>query len=195
MRVLSLTCKHVNCYVIESGKGWIMVDAGWPDTLPQIMKDLKQHNLRAGDIKYLIVTHFHPDHAGLVQEFKDSGTKLILHEIQIPFIEQLNNFFKKDKKFNYKDISHAGNLVVSSDDSRELLKSLGLEGEIIHTPGHTEDSVTLVIDQNCAFTGDLPEASLVEAYDDQVMKDSWKLIRSYKVRKIYPAHGKPYSLE
>jgi glyoxylase-like metal-dependent hydrolase (beta-lactamase superfamily II) len=119
---------------------------------------------------------------------------LILHENQISFVDKLNSFFKKNSKFNYKDIVAGDNIVVSSIESRRLLKSVGIEGEIIQTPGHSDDSISLIIDECCAFTGDLPEFSLIEAYNDQALNESWKLIQSYNVKKVYPAHGDSYIL-
>jgi len=71
MRIINLTYKLTNCYLVESSSGWIMIDTDWPDTLPHLLHLLKQHDLQTSDIKYLIVSHFHPDHAGLVQNLKD----------------------------------------------------------------------------------------------------------------------------
>jgi hypothetical protein len=34
----------------------------------------------------------------------------------------------------------------------------------------------------------------MEAYNDQTLKDGWKLIQDYHVKKIYPAHGDSYNL-
>lgn len=65
MKVINLTYKSTNCYLIKSNCGWIMIDAGWPDTMPQFLKLLKQKDIHINNIKYFIVTHFHPDHAGL----------------------------------------------------------------------------------------------------------------------------------
>jgi glyoxylase-like metal-dependent hydrolase (beta-lactamase superfamily II) len=194
MRVLNLTYKLTSIYLIEANCGWVMVDAGWPDTLSQFFKLLKQNDVHIGDIKYLIITHFHPDHAGLAQDLKELGTKLILHEIQVPFVNKLNSFFKKNPSFKAKDIIEGNNIILSSSESKKFLKSVGIDGEIILTPGHTDDSISLIIDKCCAFTGDLPEFSFIEAYNDQTMKDSWKLLQAYNVKKIYPAHGDTYTL-
>jgi glyoxylase-like metal-dependent hydrolase (beta-lactamase superfamily II) len=84
--------------------------------------------------------------------------------------------------------------VISNNESRKFLRSVGIDGEIIQTPGHTADSITFIIDECCAFTGDLPEFALMEAYNDEVIKDSWKSIKDYKVEKIYPAHGNSYTI-
>ncbi|HEY8890296.1 MAG TPA: MBL fold metallo-hydrolase [Clostridium sp.] len=194
MEILNLTCKRTNSYLLKSNCGWIIIDTDFPDTLHRLMYLLNQYNIKISDIKYLIVTHFHPDHAGIVQDLKNLGIKLILHECQVSFVDKLNNFFKKNSKFRYTDIVSGDNIVVSSKDSREFLGSVGIEGEIIQTPGHTDDSVSIVIDRYCAFTGDLPGFGLMEAYDDQIIKDSWKLIKEYKIIKIYPAHGNLYTI-
>ena len=194
MKILNLTYKKTNCYLLELSQGWIMIDAGWPDTFPQLMSQLKQHDVQIMDIKYLLVTHYHPDHAGLAGNLKDFGIVLIVHECQVNFIEKLNSFFKKKSKNNYKDITTENNIIVSSAESRSFLKGFGIDGEIIQTPGHSDDSVSLIVYNCCAFTGDLPEFSLIEAYDDQILEDSWKLIRDFNVEKIYPAHGNPYTI-
>lgn len=171
-----------------------MIDTDWTDTLNQFLCLLKENDIQIPDIKYLVVTHFHPDHAGIAQDLKNLGVNLVLHENQVSFVEKLNNFFKKNPKFSYKDIVREDNIVISSAESRKFLKNVGIDGEIIQTPGHTDDSISLIIDGCCAFTGDLPEFGLMEAYNDKTIKESWKLIQDYNVTKIYPAHGKSYIL-
>ncbi len=194
MKILNLNCKMTNCYLIESSYGCIMVDTDFPDTLHRLMHLLKQHGINMSDIKYLIVTHFHPDHAGIAQDLKNLGIRLILHECQVPFVDNLNSFFKKSPKAKFTDIVIEDNIVISDKESRKFLNSVGIEGEIIQTPGHTDDSISLIIDGCCAFTGDLPEFGLMEAYNNQTVKDSWKLIKDLRITKIYPAHGNPYTI-
>lgn len=194
MEIINLHYRFTNCYLLESNRGWIMIDTDWPDTLPQLLHSLKQQDIRMSDIKYQIVTHFHPDHAGLVQGLKNLGIQLIVHENQVSFIEKLNAFFKKNRKYNYKEIVGQDNIIVSSMESRRFLRDVGIDGEIIPTPGHSDDSISLIIDKCCAFTGDLPEISLLEAYNNQTLNESWKLIQDYQVTKIYPAHGNTYAI-
>ena len=194
MEIINFTYKHVTCFILQSSCGWIMIDAGWPNSLPQLLQLLKQKDIQVSDIKYLMVTHFHPDHAGLVQNLKDLGVNLILHECQVPFVDKMNEFFKRKPIYKFKDIVAENNIVVSSAETRRLLKDVGIDGELIQTPGHSDDSISLIIDKCCAYTGDLPEFSLVEAYNDQTLVDSWNLVHGYDVEKIYPAHGNPYTL-
>ncbi|MDF2944058.1 MAG: Zn-dependent hydrolase, glyoxylase [Herbinix sp.] len=194
MNIINLSYKSTNCYLIAVDNGWLMVDAGWPDTFSQLLQLLNQNDISVNEINYLIVTHFHPDHAGLTQNLKDLGTNLVLHEVQVPYINKLNLMYKKNPKANFKDIMTNNNIVLTDADNRSFLKSIGINGELITTPGHSDDSVSLIIDDCCAFTGDLPALSLAEAYDDFVIDDSWDMIQRHPVKKIYPGHGEPYEI-
>ncbi|MHB8127537.1 MAG: MBL fold metallo-hydrolase [Mobilitalea sp.] len=194
MNIINLSYKSTNCYLIPAGDGWLMIDAGWPDTFSPLLQLLNQNNVSVNKINYLIVTHFHPDHAGLTQNLKDLGTSLILHEYQVPYLNKLNLFYKKNAKANFKDIVAGNNIILIDGDSRSFLSSIGINGELISTPGHSDDSVSLVIDDCCAFTGDLPALSLIEAYDDMVIDDSWEMIQKHHVKTIYPGHGAAYEI-
>ena len=194
MNVINLSYKSTNCYLIPVGDGWLMIDAGWPDTFSPLLQLLNQNNISVNEINYLIVTHFHPDHAGLTQNLKDLGTSLILHEYQVPYLNKLNLFYKKNAKANFKDIVASNNIILIDGDSRSFLSSIGINGELISTPGHSDDSVSLVIDDCCAFTGDLPVLSLIEVYDDLEIDDSWEMLQKHHIKTIYPGHGAAYEI-
>ena len=187
MNIVSVSYHSTNYYALEINKGKLFVDCGWPGTFPQFIAALKRKGISPPEIKYLLVTHFHPDHAGLVQEFKDLGAKLILMESQVGFISLLKGLIKT-KKDSYTQIRENDNLNLKFKDSRKFLASLGLAGEILETPGHTADSITLVLDEGSAFTGDLPPRFLISD-EDTVTHESWEKISQHKITRIFPAHG------
>jgi ribonuclease/clavin/mitogillin len=188
MNIVTVSYHSTNYYALEIKTGKLLVDCGWPGTLPQFTAELKRKGIAPGEIKFLLVTHFHPDHAGLVQEFKNMGAKLILLESQMGFIGQLNNMMNS-KNISFLEIKDDDNILLKFSESREYLASLGIIGEIINTPGHSDDSITLILDEGIAFTGDLPPRSLVME-DDLVKRDSWERIDQHKIKLIFPAHGK-----
>ena len=193
MNVITLLHKSTNCYLIQSDSGWLMIDSGWPDTFAQLLQLLNQNNISIHEINYLVITHFQPDHAGLTQNLKDLGTTLLLHEYQVPYINKLNLLYKKNPKANFKDITSNGNLVMSEEESRSFLESIGINGELVSTPGHSDDGISLVIDECCAFTGDLPAIHQMED-EDIVIEDSWDMIKKHAVTVIYPGHGDAYDI-
>jgi glyoxylase-like metal-dependent hydrolase (beta-lactamase superfamily II) len=108
-------------------------------------------------------------------------------ETQIGFIAPLKSLIKA-KHISYKEIRENDNYNLKIKDSRKFLASLGIAGEIIATPGHSEDSVTLILDEGSAFTGDLPPRFLVSD-DDTITHESWEKISRHKINRIFPAHG------
>jgi len=187
MNIVNVGYDSTNYYIIEAKGGKLLVDCGWPGTLPKFMAALKRKGISLQEIKYLLVTHFHPDHAGLAQELKNQGTTLILLECQAEFIPPFTEFFK-GKKFPYVPITQHGNIVLKMEDSRKFLASIGLDGEILHTPGHSDDSVTLILDEGFAFTGDLHPSFM--DIDDTTTRASWDKIRQHTITRIFPGHGR-----
>ena len=123
----------------------------------------------------------------MVEDFKKLGAKMILMESQVGFMDQLNDFFKS-KNFPSFEIKQDDNFLLKPADSRKFLASLGLNGEIISTPGHSDDSVTLILDEGFAFTGDL-HPHLMVPEEDTITKASWDKIYQYKITRIFPGHG------
>jgi glyoxylase-like metal-dependent hydrolase (beta-lactamase superfamily II) len=187
MNIVNVGYHSTNYYALEIIGGKLLIDCGWPGTLPQFTAELKRKGIALTEIKYLLVTHFHPDHAGLVQEFKNRGANLILMETQVGFIEPLNKLIQT-KNIPYTELRDDDNINMSFEGSRNFLASLGLVGEIIPTPGHSADSVTLILDEGFAFTGDLRSRFLVPE-DDRVTHESWDRINQHKITRVFPAHG------
>lgn len=194
MNIISLTYKSTNFYLIFSEDGWVMIDTGWSDTFSQMLQLLNQNNIAVNEVNYLIITHYHPAHAGLTQNLKELGINLILHQKQSAYFTRLNQYYKKTPQANFRDITSNNSIILTEDNSRNFFQSIGINGELISTPGHSEDSVSFVIDNECAFTGDLPSLSSPDANNDIVIEDSWELIHQFHVKTIYPGHGEAYKI-
>ncbi len=187
MNIINVGYDSTNYYLIEQNRTRLLVDVGWPGTLPKLQASLKRKGLALKDLNYLFVTHYHPDHAGLVQELKDRGVKHIVLEQQLPAIPLLKTYMKPDS--GYVDIRIQDSLHVATPKSRAWLMGVGLSGEMVSTPGHSEDSISLVLDDGMAFTGDLPLPDMVDEDKVDMVRQSWARLRELNVRTIYPGHG------
>jgi glyoxylase-like metal-dependent hydrolase (beta-lactamase superfamily II) len=187
MNIVNVGYDSTNYYLLEIKDGKLLIDCGWPGTLPKFMAALKRKGVSIKEIKYLLVTHFHPDHAGITQDLKKLGIRLILLESQISFITPFGDFFK-GKNLPYIEITQNDNQILKFEDSRKFLAGIGRNGEIISTPGHSDDSITLILDEGLAFTGDLPPRFMI-AEEDQTTQRSWDRIYQHKITRIFPAHG------
>jgi glyoxylase-like metal-dependent hydrolase (beta-lactamase superfamily II) len=188
MNIVNVGYDSTNYYVIEQSGKRLLIDVGFPGTLPKLLAELKRKGLALADLSYLCVTHYHPDHAGLVQELKNKGLRHIVLKEQLDSVSLQKNYIKPDS--GYVDIRLADSLQLSTADSRAwLLKNLGLAGEIVSTPGHSPDSVSLILDAGQAFTGDLTPAAMLTDGETELAQHSWDLLHRLNARAIYPGHG------
>jgi endoribonuclease LACTB2 len=184
--IVNVGYASTNYYAITAGRSYLLVDVGWPGTLPKLRHALDRAGIALSLVGHLLITHYHPDHAGLAQELKREGVRLLVLELQLPAIPKLGQYMKPEHHF--QPITLEDCLVISLGESRAFLRGLGLDGEVIATPGHSDDSVTLILDEGLAFTGDLPPPHM--APDASGMTErSWEAIRAHNVQTIYPGHG------
>ena len=161
-----------------------------PGTFPQLLANLKRADVALADIPYLIVTHYHPDHAGIVEEVKAAGVRLVVIEPQRDAIDYMHqNYIKPDSPFI--PICLDNNLYVTLHESRSFLKDAGFNGEIIAAPGHSDDSVSLVFDDGNAFVGDLTLPMMADDENRDVVLASWQRLRNLHVETLYAGHAPP----
>jgi glyoxylase-like metal-dependent hydrolase (beta-lactamase superfamily II) len=79
---------------------------------------------------------------------------------------------------------------------------LELEGTLLATPGHTEDSLSLVMDDGACFCGDAAANFLrfagtrycvIFIEDIRQYYESWDRLLEAGAKRIYPAHGKSFA--
>jgi len=90
---------------------------------------------------------------------------------------------------SYTEILLADNLVVPVADSRRLLATLGFDGQFVHTPGHSDDSVSLLLDSGEVFTGDLTHPAVITEAEAAVTTRSWRTLAELGATTVYPGHG------
>jgi ribonuclease/clavin/mitogillin len=191
MNIVNVGYRSTNYYVLADTRPRLLFDAGWPGTLPDFQHACKRAGVQLSQIPYCLVSHYHPDHAGLVQELKIAGMKLIVVDLQLHAIPALSGHVKPQDR--YVEIDPHDNVVTTIADSRKFLSGLGIAGQMVYTPGHSDDSITLLLDDGSAFTGDLTHPALV-AEDNEALNTSWDTLRALGASTIYPAHGTTWRL-
>src|SRR5689334_20361015 len=116
MNIVNVGYDSTNYYVLGANAQRLLVDAGWPNTLPKLLAMLKRKDIALREIGYLLVTHYHPDHAGLAQELKLNGVRLIVLEQQVAAIPLLKTYMKPANR--YVEITLHDNLQIAAAASR-----------------------------------------------------------------------------
>jgi hydroxyacylglutathione hydrolase len=167
---------ETNCYFLISRKEMVIIDPG--DESLKIIEELKKTE---ASLKFIINTHYHPDHVSANQEIKNkTGSKILIHEAEKEFIDFRADIYLKDN-----DKIKIGDIIL----------------KIILTPGHTKGSICLLGD-NFIFTGDtlFKEGYGRTDFDGGSQKEMKKsLIKLSKLIKpgmtVYPGHDEIFNFD
>lgn len=185
--VVNVGYRSTNFYVVSAGRSRLLVDLGWPGTFVTLRANLERKGVPLSEIRYGLATHYHMDHAGLAQELKLAGVPLLVVSGQAPFIPLLKQHMKPADRF--VDITLHDNVTITAEGSRAFLAKLGIDGQIVHTPGHSDDSVSLLLDNGMVFTGDLTHPAVVTEDNAGTVARSWNRLRDLGATFVYPGHG------
>jgi glyoxylase-like metal-dependent hydrolase (beta-lactamase superfamily II) len=191
--IVDVGYRSTHYWVVSAGTSRLLVDLGWPGTMGLLRANLRRMDVPIEELCYALATHYHIDHAGLAQELKLAGVPLLVLDVQLDAIPLMKAHTKP--RDNYLEISLDGNVVISASESRARLAVIGIPGEIVHTPGHSDDSVSLLLDNGAVFTGDLTPPAGVWENDAAVVLASWRTLRERGAKRVYPAHGPIWSLD
>lgn len=216
---MKITYNSTNYYLEPCDNGFLLIDAGWYGKGEAFKKELNLLGIKPEQIKYILLTHHHHDHSAIVEELKIlTSAKLIVHEKQIPYLKRgvtndenikqynwvlwlIDKLTKPFVKYKYPPISiNNSDIIIDTDTNNNALRSIGVSGKIILTPGHSSDSISVLLDNGTAYVGDLAMnmSSMkligkiplpIEAEDFEQVKSSMKRLVDLGCVKFYPSHG------
>lgn len=204
------------CYVLRAD-GIIAVDAGAPNQAKNFLRGIKRAMIQPEEVKLVVLTHGHWDHVGSASEIQAiTGAKLAMHESEVPCLEQCLTplppgvtpwgrlFIAIHKVFMPLITYPSAKVDLSLSNEGLSLSDFGIPGRVLHTPGHSPGSVSILLDSGEVFVGDLamnkfplrlsPGLPVLAEDLDEVIQ-SWRILLERGATKVYPAHGEPFSTE
>lgn len=177
---------NTNTYLV----GNLLVDTDLPGTLPALWRELKRQGIPQGRIGYVLATHYHPDHMGLIGELARRGVRLLLPEHQRDFVHASDPILLRDRRVPFVPIDESGAITLSCEESRAFLKGIGIAGEIIGTKSHSPDGAALILDDGNALVGDLEPRGFLGGYDaNEALREDWENLISRGARIIRYGHA------
>jgi len=220
-QIVTFRMGFTNDFLITLSDGYLLIDTGYYHKFDQFVAELKKAEIDLEEIRFLLLTHHHDDHVGFAREFLlKSPAKLIVHKNALPFLglgihdgrgEHWNHWVHRMLSPLSKVLNHQfPRLHVREDDViiangySKALRKIGLEADLISTPGHSSDSTSIVTDDGVAIVGDtamnllnLGETRYLPFFiqDIEELFRSWRKLVSFGTKYVYPSHGRPFVVE
>ena len=205
-RILQILSGRSNVFLITNGKKNILIDTSPENKWKKLEKKLI--DLSIDNIDYLILTHTHFDHAANANRIKKKyNARVFVHETEASYLTTGNNIIPDGTNIITRTLINLfansvfpglsyepcqpDILVNSSLD----LKEFGFEAYIIHTPGHTIGSMSIVVDNEVALVGDTMfgvfKWSVFPPYANDVKQlvKSWGILLDTNCPVFIPSHG------
>ncbi len=172
IRIPILPFNMVNAYLIKGEAGCILVDAGIPGSERKIARVLACHDLSFNDIKLIVVTHAHTDHAGSAARLRAlSGAPIVAHKDDADFFNRkvpmtycptglVGRLFLKTPAPHQPYEGFVPDMLMTAADVVNLA-AFGVEGLVRHTGGHTPGSISVELSSADALVGDLVASGIL----------------------------------
>ena len=199
----------VNCYLIKTDIGHILIDTGCSNRRTDLEKELESAGCKPGNLKLIVLTHGDFDHTGNAAYLrKNFGTKIAMHYDDSGMVERGNMFWNRRKSniflriiapilfgFGKSQRFKPDSYIEDGDD----LSEHGFDAKVLHIPGHSKGSIGILTDGGDLFCGDLLENKdkpvINSIMDDSVAANaSVEKLKSLKIDTVYPGHGKPFQI-
>lgn len=127
--------------LITSQAGHILIDGGTPKSPSQIVANMRKLGFRIEDVRYILVSHEHFDHAGGVAQLQRlSGATVLTSPAAKPVLET-GKPDKGDPQFGeLPDMEPVANVKTVRDGETVNLGPLAVKAN--YTPGHTQGGIS-----------------------------------------------------
>ncbi len=209
---IELDLGFTNIQLLKGEKGYVQMDAGYKSNVKKYLRLLKKNNIDPSEIKLIIVNHAHFDHVGGLKTLKEiTNAKVLVHENDAEYLRKGISVEPKPISFVVKLLFKLipkslklydpvePDIIIKDEYS---LDEFGVKAKVIHTPGHTLGTVSLVSEDGVAFIGCCAHGFPLRfnpglptvAEDINQIYSSWKRLLKEGVKEVFVSHGKAVSV-
>jgi hydroxyacylglutathione hydrolase len=199
----------VNCYLVETGTGFVLIDTGGSNRRAEIDSELASAGCTPGKLKLIILTHGDFDHTGNAAYLRSRlGAKIAMHRDDAGMAERGDMFWNRSSAnrliglmapilFHFpKSNRFTPDSYLAEGDH---LSVYGFDARILSVPGHSKGSIGILTAGGDLYCGDLLENTKGPA-SGSIMDDpaacaaSLEKLQALEISTVFPGHGKPFPI-
>jgi hydroxyacylglutathione hydrolase len=213
-RIDTVRVEVTNVYLLRD-RGVVMIDPAGPVRAKTAPRSVLEALASPPRLDLMVVTHAHFDHVGACLPLRAAtGAPIAVHRADAEWLKEGRVVWPKGVtawgKFVRNVLGGAAMPflrvptlvpdILVGDEGLDLAP-YGVDGRVVHTPGHSPGSLSVVLPSGEAFVGDLAMNGApmclhprfgVFAQDPDIVPASWRRLVAMGVRTVYPAHGRPF---
>jgi len=201
--VYQITRGKGNSYLVMDNDISVLVDTGVENSRKKLIEKL-DGLLDGKKLSYLILTHAHYDHVGNAASIKERyGAKIIIQESEAEYLKQGTSQVPNGTNFITRFLVALAGRINKFSEYEKAQPDFLVENRyiltpnchLIHTPGHTDGSMSLIVDGEVALVGDAMFGvfnwSVFPPFADDVpaMIRSWGELLETGCHSFLPGHG------
>jgi glyoxylase-like metal-dependent hydrolase (beta-lactamase superfamily II) len=207
---LPLRLGTVNCYLVETDAGFVLIDTGSSNRRAELESELARAGCKPCNLQLIVLTHGDFDHTGNAAHLRQTfGTRIAMHRGDAGMAQHGDMFSNRSSgnailrllapllfQFSRANRFEPDVYVKDGDD----LSEYGLQARGLSIPGHSAGSIGLLTAEGDLFCGDLLENAGKPA-TNSIMDDpaacasSLEKLRALEIETVYPGHGQPFALQ
>lgn len=194
----------IGSFLIPTESGIVLVECGPESTFPQLKKGIENLGYSLKQVKHVLLTHIHFDHAGAAWKLANEGAKIYVHPVGLPHLaspEKLWNsaaqIYGENMEKLWGKMEPIAEKLLVAVEHEQVLNLDGLRIKSWHTPGHAVHHIAWEIDE-LLFTGDVVGVKIAEGpvvppcpppdINIEAWKHSINLIKTINPEKLILTH-------
>lgn len=206
-----------NCFLINTGSGYILIDTGYPFYRHALEKELERASDKPVNLKLIVITHGDIDHTGncayLREKYKvriamhKGDTAMCLKDgitrdrgkmpadfpplLILWLVQSGLDFLIRQAIWGKPYDRFKPDLFLEDGQS---LEEYGFQARVLYTPGHSKGSISVLTEDGDLICGDMfgnVWGKILKSTDESGLER----LKSLKIKTVYPGHGKPFPVE
>ncbi len=160
----------LNAFLVINGDKAMLIDTGLPNSETKIERALRKHGLDWSSLRLIVLTHAHIDHAGSAARVRElSSAPVLAHYKETPYCQGVSPILRPTGAFGRlflktgaieRPFKHFTPDRVMETDELDLAE-YGFPARVLHTPGHTPGSVSVLLEDGVVVAGDLVASGIL----------------------------------